>query len=61
MLTGYRLQFVGDDGHHSRAVRFTCSDDVAATLFAEERRAEHVLELWAGKRLVAKFPKLEDA
>jgi hypothetical protein len=61
MLTGYKLMFVGDDGHHSRPVRFKCADDVEATVFAEGRRAEHVLELWNGKRLVAKFPKRQDA
>jgi hypothetical protein len=61
MLTAYKLMFVGDDGRHSRPVRFKCADDVEATVFAEDRRAEHVLELWAGKRLVAKFPKRQDA
>jgi hypothetical protein len=60
-LTGYKLLFVGDDGHHSRPVRFKCSDDIEATLYAEERRAEHVLQLWAGKRMVAQFPKRQDA
>lgn len=61
MLNGYKLMFVGDDGAHSRPVRFKCGDDVEATLFAEERRAEHVLELWEGKRLVAQFPRRQDA
>jgi hypothetical protein len=61
MLNGYRLLFVGDDGHHSRSVRFKCSDDVEATVFAEDRRAEHVMELWTGKRMVAQFPKRQDA
>ena len=35
MLTGYKLLFVGDDGHHSRAVQFECNNDVEATMFAE--------------------------
>ena len=61
MLTAYKLLFVGDDGNHSRAVSFKCGDDVDATMFAEERRGEHVLELWDGKRLVARFPKRQDA
>ena len=56
-LKGYKLLFVRDDGHHSRAVRFKCNDDMEATVFAEGRRADHILQLWTGKRMIAQFPK----
>lgn len=59
-MPGYRLLFTGDNGDRSRAIPFECDDDVEATVFAEDRRSEHVLELWAGRRMVAKFPKRHD-
>ena len=57
MLTGYRLVFIGRDGHHSRTVRFVCADDLTATVLTERRRATHVLELWDDDRMVARFPR----
>lgn len=60
MIKEYRLLFVGKRGAQSRAVRFPCSDDVAATVFAEGHRAEHVLELWQSNRMVAQFPKRQE-
>lgn len=60
MFRDYKLLFTGKNGLHSRAVHFNCSDDASATIFAEERRAYHVLELWAGKRMVAEFPRRQE-
>lgn len=61
MIRDYKLLFIGRDGRHSRAIHFDCSDDAAVTVFAEERRAEHVMELWHDKRMVAEFPKRQGA
>ena len=57
MLSGYRLIFIGRDGHHSRTVRFVCADDLTATVLTERRRATHVLELWDDDLTVAQFPR----
>ena len=61
MFKDYKLLFIGSNGLHSRAIHFDCSDDATATIFAEERRAEHVMELWHDKRMVAEFPKRQGA
>lgn len=60
MFKDYKLLFIGKNGLHSRAVHFNCSDDATATVFAEDRRADHVLELWQNMRMVAEFPRRQE-
>jgi hypothetical protein len=60
-MKGDRLDFMNEDGRITRSSELECADDVEATLYAEEQRAGHVIELWTGPRMVAKFPKRQDA
>jgi hypothetical protein len=55
-MKDYRLVFIGNAGEPGSPVAVQCRDDVEATVFAEARRSEHVLELWAANRMVARFP-----
>jgi hypothetical protein len=60
-MQGYRLYFLTPDGRISRAAEIECSDDVEATLHAEDQRGDHAIEVWTGKRMVAMIPKRQDA
>jgi hypothetical protein len=52
-MLGYRVFFVGRDGHISSAVEVECKDDAEA-LAAATRLAEGLhVELWQGKRRIA--------
>lgn len=60
-MDGYRLYFLDAQGHIQNAAEFECSDDAEALICAEDQRDSRPMELWSGARVVAKFPKREDA
>ena len=59
-MADYRLYFLDDDRRIKSAVEFRCDDDAEATIKAKTYRDGRDLELWAGVRMVATLPKLDE-
>lgn len=59
-MTGYRLYFLDREGHIQDAVEWECADDDAAMELAAERLDGRPVELWSGKRVVAKIPGADE-
>jgi len=60
-MIGYRIFFLDDLGHIKNSDEFFAQSDLDALLRAGERRSHGATELWSGARVVAKFPKRQDA
>ena len=54
-MAEYRAYIIGADGHFIRAVELLCPDDDTAKEYAKNLVDGHDVELWQGKRPVAKF------
>lgn len=55
-MSDYRLYFLGRDGHIQAAEELDCETDEAGRQSADDLSDGRAMELWAGARLVAKFP-----
>jgi hypothetical protein len=51
----YRAYIVGNDGHFLRFSSMTCSQDDDAIVWAKQLTDGVAVELWTGKRFVARF------
>jgi hypothetical protein len=51
----YRAYIVGTDGRFVRAVELLCPDDDSAKEYAQNLVDGHDVELWQGKRQIARF------
>ena len=56
-MSHYRLYLLDDDAHFVRGLDLSCRDDLDAKLAAELFRPTNAVELWQGRRLVAKLGK----
>ncbi|THD63882.1 hypothetical protein [Phenylobacterium sp.] len=58
-----RLQadFLDNNGRIVEAQDVEAIDDIAATVHAEEQRSDRASELWSADRMIAKYPKRQDA
>ena len=58
-MAGYRLCFLEPDGHVRGTLDIICEDDAKAIERAARFNHEHVVEVWAGARLIKRLdPKL---
>ncbi len=54
-MPDYRAYIVGIDGRFVRAVELLCPDDDSAKEYAQNLVDGHDVELWQGKRQIARF------
>jgi hypothetical protein len=54
-MAEYRAYIVGEEGRIVRAVELLCPDDESAKEYAKNLVDGHDVELWQGKRKIAKF------
>jgi hypothetical protein len=53
----YRAYLIGGDGHFTRFRGFTCTNDANAIQWAKQLVDGHDIELWSGKRFVARLAR----
>ena len=54
-MPDYRAYIVGTEGRFVRAIELLCPDDDTAREYAKNLVHGHDVELWQGKRRVARF------
>jgi hypothetical protein len=59
-MADYRFYFLERKGHIRHAVEVVCGSDEEAIAAVERRREADAMELWAGDRVVKKFPARRD-
>lgn len=55
-MAGYRLYFLGQDGHIAHALEIDCESDAEAIEFVEAHQDGRAKELWQERRRVRVFP-----
>jgi hypothetical protein len=56
-MPDYRAYIVGIEGRFVRAIELLCPDDDTAKEYARNLVDGHDVELWQGKRQIAKFQR----
>jgi hypothetical protein len=55
-IARYRLYFLKNE-HIEHAVSFECADDHEAIRMVKQHSDGRAMEVWSGKRMVARFPE----